>query len=78
MINATPEIPATGNPALEAKLHQIFSEKRVNAINYRKEYFKVTLEEIKEKIRDIGYDIQYFDQPKATQYYNSIKLRSLE
>lgn len=65
-------------PALEAKLHQIFSEKRVNAINYRKEYFKVTLEEIKEKIRDIGYDIQYFDQPKATQYYNSIKLRSLE
>ena len=65
-------------PALEAKLHQIFSKKRVNAINYRKEYFNVTLEEIKEVIRDIGFEIQYFDQPKATQYYNSIKLRSVD
>lgn len=65
-------------PALEAKLHQIFSKKRVNAINYRKEYFNVTLEEIQEVIRNIGFDIQYFDQPKATQYYNSMKLRSVD
>ena len=65
-------------PALEAKLHQIFSDKRVNAINYRKEYFNVSLEEIKEVIQGIGFDIQYFDEPNATQYYNSIKLRSVE
>ena len=30
-------------PALEAKLHQIFSDKRVNAINYRKEYLDVSI-----------------------------------
>lgn len=65
-------------PALEAKLHQIFSEKRVNVINYRKEYFNVSLEEIKMAIQDMGFEIQYFDQPQAIQYYNSIKIRSVE
>lgn len=65
-------------PALEAKLHKTFSDKRVNAINYRKEYFNVTLEEIKKAIKDMGFDIQYFDQPTATQYYNSIKIRCVE
>ena len=65
-------------PALEAKLHQTFSDKRVNAINYRKEYFNVTLEEIKKAIKDMGFEIQYFDQPTATQYYNSMKLRYRE
>ena len=64
-------------PALEAKLHQIFSEKRVNAINYRKEYFNVTLEEIKKVIQGMGLEIQYFDQPQAIQYYNSIKIHSV-
>lgn len=65
-------------PALEAKLHQTFSDKRVNAINYRKEYFNVTLEEIKKVIQGMGFDIQYLDQPNATQYYNSMRLRSVE
>lgn len=65
-------------PALEAKLHQTFSDKRVNAINYRKEYFNVTLEEIKKVIQGMGFDIQYLDQPNATQYYNSMRLRSME
>lgn len=65
-------------PALEAKLHQTFSDKRVNAINYRKEYFNVTLEEIKKVIQGMGFDIQYLDQPNSTQYYNSMRLRSME
>lgn len=65
-------------PALEAKLHQTFSDKRVNAINHRKEYFNVTLEEIKKAIQNMGFDIKFFDHPNATQYYNSIKLRSIE
>lgn len=65
-------------PTLEAKLHQTFSDKRVNAINYRKEYFNVTLEEIKKAIKDMGFEIQYFDQPTATQYYNSMRLRYRE
>lgn len=65
-------------PALEAKLHQTFSDKRVNAINYRKEYFNVTLEEIKKVIQGMGFDIQYIDHPNSTQYYNSMRLRSME
>lgn len=34
-------------PGLEAKLHQAFASRRVNGVNHRKEYFRVTLDEIR-------------------------------
>ena len=38
-------------PALEAKLHRAFADKKVNAVNQRKEFFNVSLDEIK-KVRE--------------------------
>jgi hypothetical protein len=35
-------------PGLERKLHEAFSERRMNRVNERKEFFRVRLEEIAE------------------------------
>ena len=55
-------------PALEADLHRIFDAKKVNSINYRKEYFKVTLDEIKAALKEKGVEAQFIDEPDAFQY----------
>ena len=39
-------------PALEAALHNAFSDKKVNMVNTRREFFYVTLDEIKEVVRN--------------------------
>jgi len=59
-------------PALEADLHRIFDSKKVNSINYRKEYFHVTLDEIKEALANRGVDAKFIDEPDAFQYRESL------
>ena len=59
-------------PALEADLHRIFDSKKVNTINYRKEYFHVTLDEIKSALAKRGVDANFIDEPDAFQYRESM------
>ena len=59
-------------PALEADLHRRFDAKKVNSINYRKEYFHVTLDEIKSALKEKGVDAQFVDEPDAFQYRESL------
>ncbi len=40
-------------PALEAALHRAFEDKKVNMVNHRREFFHVTLDEIKDVIKKI-------------------------
>lgn len=58
-------------PALEADLHRRFDAKKVNSINYRKEYFHVTLDEIKAALEEKGVNAQFVDEPDAFQYRES-------
>ena len=39
-------------PKLEAQLHQRFADSRINADNYRKEFFRVPLTEITEVLKE--------------------------
>ena len=39
-------------PTLEKELHKVFTDKKANMLNYRKEFFNVTLEEIEAKIKE--------------------------
>lgn len=55
-------------PALEAELHRIFDSKKINSINYRKEYFHVTLDEIKNALNERGIHADFIDEPDAFQY----------
>lgn len=56
-------------PQLEAALHQAFADRRVNRVNTRREYFRVSLEEIKAVIRE-HHDktVEFTDTPDAQQY----------
>lgn len=63
-------------PALENALHKAFEDRKVNMINHRREFFNVTLNEIKEVIRQ-NYDktVEFVDVPDAEQYRESLKMR---
>lgn len=63
-------------PALEAALHRAFEDRKVNMVNYRREFFNVTLDEIKEVVRK-NYDktVEFVDVPDAEQYRMSLLLK---
>ena len=59
-------------PALEADLHRRFDDRKINTINYRKEYFRVSLDEIKKALQEKGVEATFIDEPDAFQYRESI------
>ena len=56
-------------PGLENALHHAFDNRRLNKINTRREFFNVTLDEIKEVVKK-HYDktAEFIDLPEAEQY----------
>lgn len=63
-------------PALEAALHKEFENKKVNMINNRKEFFNVTLDEIKTVVHK-NHDkvVEFTDIAPADQYRESLKMK---
>jgi hypothetical protein len=47
-------------PALEAALHRMFDDRRVNLANLRKEYFRVTLDEVRDAVAKLHHGIVTF------------------
>lgn len=65
-------------PALEAALHRAFEDKKVNMVNQRREFFNVTLDEIKEVVRkNFDKTVEFIDTPDAEQYRVSMKMRNM-
>ncbi len=63
-------------PALEAALHRTFEDRKLNMVNHRREFFNVTLDEIKEAVKN-NFDktVEFIDLPSAEQYRTSVKMR---
>ena len=63
-------------PALESALHRSFEDRKLNMVNTRREFFHVTLDEIKEVIKK-NYDktVEFVDVPDAEQYRISQKMK---
>ncbi len=63
-------------PKLEAALHRAFENRKLNMINTRREFFNVTLDEIKEVVRQ-NYDktAEFVEIPEAEQFRISLKMR---
>jgi hypothetical protein len=62
-------------PTLERALHKKFSHKRINAVNFRKEFFKVSLEEIQEAVKELtGSEVDFKFTVKANDYFESRRL----
>lgn len=63
-------------PALEAKIQRIFADKRVNLVNYRKEFFNVTLDEIKEVVLAENDKVEFVDDVEAKEYTETQQLKN--
>jgi hypothetical protein len=50
-------ISCSNAPELESSLHRIFDARRVNAVNSRKEFFRVSLEEIEIAVQQIDREL---------------------
>lgn len=61
-------IYAEDAPGLENALHKEFSERRVNMVNMRKEYFRVSLEEIQGALQRHHGLVSVVLEPEAEQF----------
>jgi hypothetical protein len=62
-------------PKLENELHQHFADRRLNLSNNRKEYFRVTLEEVQEAVKAYFGDVTFRTDHEALQYRESEDIR---
>lgn len=62
-------------PALESALHRAFEDKRINKVNNRKEFYHISLDEIKKTVKE-SYDktVDFVDIPEAEQFRTSLLL----
>lgn len=52
-------------PALEAALHREFADRRINTTNFRKEFFRVGLEEVEEAVKRLAPSASFFADRNA-------------
>ena len=62
-------------PKLEAALHNAFADRKLNFVNQRREFFRVTLDEIKAVVRaNFDKTVEFEDFPPAEQYRQSLAM----
>lgn len=63
-------------PALETALHKAFEKRKLNMVNIRREFFNVTLDEIKDVIKkNFDKTVEFIEVPDAEQYRISQKMK---
>ncbi len=63
-------------PDLEAALHQLFAERRLNLVNARREFYRdVELEEIEAFVKNKGLSAQFVRVPEAREYRETLAKR---
>lgn len=65
-------------PALEAALHKAFENRKVNMVNTRREFFNVSLDEIKSVIKkNFDKTVEFTDIADAEQYRISLQIKAM-
>jgi hypothetical protein len=62
-------------PALESALHKEFADRRVNASNMRKEFFRVSLPEVEEAVRRLAPSASFFADREAQEWHETLSRR---
>lgn len=63
-------------PALETALHNAFADRKLNFVNQRREFFHVTLDEIKRVVKEnFDQSVEFIDVAPAEQYRESLLMR---
>lgn len=66
-------------PALETALHKAFEDRKLNMVNTRREFFNVTLDEIKEVVKkNFDKTVEFIDVPDAEQFRVSQKMKQAQ
>ena len=61
---------------LESNLHNKFSDKRLNIVNNRKEFFKISIDEIENELQAYkDLTIDFSKVPEAQEYRESLKIK---
>lgn len=61
--------------ALEKELHDRFNDSRVNKVNRRKEFFNITIDDVKQIVEENKADVHSFvEHPDAEEYYDTLKI----
>lgn len=61
-------------PALEKAIHDYLEAHRINKVNPRKEFFKVSLASIKQIVEESGYSVHWTLRAEAAEYRESLRL----
>jgi hypothetical protein len=65
-------------PSLERSLQQALEKYRVNRVNLRKEFFRVSVTEVKAILADRLPDLPFREESEAQEYFNSLPKIELE
>lgn len=62
-------------PALETKLHTTFANQRVNASNLRKEFFRVSLDEVEDAVKKLAPEANFIKDREAQEWHETLARR---
>lgn len=62
-------------PALENALHREFADRRINASNMRKEFFRVSLEEVGEAVGRLAPNASFFADRESQEWHETLARR---
>ncbi|WP_082102286.1 DUF4041 domain-containing protein [Devosia psychrophila] len=65
-------------PALERALHNEFAAQRVNATNMRKEFFRVSIEDVEAAVRRLAPSASFFRDIEAQEYHETLSMRNAQ
>jgi multidrug efflux pump subunit AcrA (membrane-fusion protein) len=63
-------------PALEAALHREFADRRVNDANLRKEFFRVSLDEVEAAVERLAPSASFFKDRQAQEWHETLARRN--
>lgn len=64
-------------PTLERSLHGVFEATRINAQNYRKEFFRASIEDVEEAVSRLAPGSTFFKDIEAQEYRETLSRRRL-
>ncbi len=63
-------------PTVEAALHNHFETRRMNKVNLRKEFFRVSIDELDAACRQLGYTVRLTKLAEAREYRATLELEA--
>ena len=64
---------------LENELHERFDKQRVNKVNRRKEFFRITMDDVKQIVEENKGAVHSFvEHVDADEYYDTLKIENKE